>query len=101
MKTRTTCSTCWAVEDQEPIQTLREDRPHEPLRHAVWVRATPSCVHRNPSKTNQSACASRIRWLFEDHPPTANKHAGEREDCGDQSHERPYRFCERAEPAEV
>ena len=29
-----------AVEDQEPIQTLRANRPHEPLRHAVCLRGT-------------------------------------------------------------
>ena len=28
------------VHDQEPIQTLRANGPHEPLRHAVCLRRT-------------------------------------------------------------
>src|SRR5216683_955121 len=43
----------------------------------------------------------RIGWLFENHPPTTDEHAGKRENCGHKSKQRPSGLGKPAESAEM
>jgi hypothetical protein len=50
-----------AVEDQQPIETLRPNRPHEALRHAVGLRRTKWCAnHVDPVAAKLLVKAVRI-----------------------------------------
>src|SRR5688572_29045233 len=60
-----------AVEDQEPIQTLRTNRPHEPLRHAVCLRGTKRCAN----DLNPIAVEDPVKTLGKLLIPIANQEA--------------------------
>ena len=60
-----------AVEDQEPIQTLRANRPHEPFRDPVGLRGP----KRRPNDLNPAALEDAVKTLGELLTPIANQEA--------------------------
>src|SRR5207244_9500153 len=58
-----------AIEDQEPIQILRANRPHEPLRDAVCLRGT----KRRANDLYPLALENSIKTLRELLIPIANQ----------------------------
>ena len=60
-----------AVEDQEPIQTLRANRPHEPFRDAVGLRR----AKRRANDLHPIALEDPVKTLGELLIPIANQEA--------------------------